>query len=58
MGFYWWEIDISYYVLKAMSTLGLVWDLRRPPHAALESNRIDDGHVDLAMLPWQEPSST
>jgi len=34
-GFFWWEIDVSYYVLKAMSWLGLVWDLRAPPEALL-----------------------
>ncbi len=30
-GFYWWEIDMTYYILKAMSWVGLVWDLRPPP---------------------------
>jgi stearoyl-CoA desaturase (delta-9 desaturase) len=30
-GFYWWEIDISHYILKALSYVGLVWDLREPP---------------------------
>lgn len=30
-GFYWWEIDLSHYVLKVLSWLGLVWDLRVPP---------------------------
>jgi stearoyl-CoA desaturase (delta-9 desaturase) len=30
-GFYWWEIDITYMVLKAMSRVGLVWDLKEPP---------------------------
>ena len=30
-GFLWWEIDIGYYILKALSWLGLVWDLRVPP---------------------------
>jgi stearoyl-CoA desaturase (delta-9 desaturase) len=30
-GWFWWEIDFSYYVLKMMSWLGLVWDLRTPP---------------------------
>lgn len=30
-GFYWWEIDISHYILKVLSWLGLVWDLRVPP---------------------------
>ena len=35
-GFYWWEIDVTYYVLKAMSWLGLVWDLRPPPQKVYE----------------------
>jgi stearoyl-CoA desaturase (delta-9 desaturase) len=30
-GFYWWEIDITHYVLKSLSWIGLVWDLREPP---------------------------
>lgn len=30
-GFYWWELDPTYYVLVAMQALGLVWDLRGPP---------------------------
>jgi stearoyl-CoA desaturase (delta-9 desaturase) len=30
-GWFWWEIDLSYYVLKVGSWLGLVWDLRKPP---------------------------
>ena len=27
-GWFWWEIDMTYYVLRVMSVLGLVWDLR------------------------------
>lgn len=30
-GFFWWEIDVTYYLLKAMSWLGIVWDLRPVP---------------------------
>jgi stearoyl-CoA desaturase (delta-9 desaturase) len=30
-GFFWWEFDITYYILKAMSWVGLVSDLRTPP---------------------------
>ena len=30
-GWRWYEIDVSYYVLKAMSWLRLVWDMRAPP---------------------------
>jgi len=34
-GFFWWEIDMSYYTLKLLSWLGVVWDIREPPEAAL-----------------------
>jgi stearoyl-CoA desaturase (delta-9 desaturase) len=30
-GFYWWEIDITHYVLKVLSYLGIIWDLQSPP---------------------------
>jgi stearoyl-CoA desaturase (delta-9 desaturase) len=38
-GFRWWEIDVSYYVLKAMSWCRLVWDLRAPPEAIVRGER-------------------
>ncbi len=55
MGFFWWEIDVSYYALKALSWLGIVWDLRRPPRAVLEANRVADGNPDVGMLALEEP---
>lgn len=30
-GFYWWEIDVTHYVLKVLSWFGVVWDLKKPP---------------------------
>jgi stearoyl-CoA desaturase (delta-9 desaturase) len=30
-GFRWWEWDPTYYTLKLMSFLGIVWDLKSPP---------------------------
>jgi stearoyl-CoA desaturase (delta-9 desaturase) len=30
-GFFWWEIDLTYYVLRGLAAVGLVWDLREPP---------------------------
>jgi stearoyl-CoA desaturase (delta-9 desaturase) len=30
-GFYWWEIDITFYLLKLLSWLGVIWDLRIIP---------------------------
>ena len=32
-GWFWWEIDVSYYVLRALAAVGVVSDLRRPPPA-------------------------
>jgi stearoyl-CoA desaturase (delta-9 desaturase) len=40
-GFYWWEIDISHYVLKVLSWMGLVWDLRTPPERVYAAAGID-----------------
>ncbi len=39
MGFFWWEIDISYYVLSLLSSLGIVWDMRKPSQRVLETAR-------------------
>jgi stearoyl-CoA desaturase (delta-9 desaturase) len=33
-GFYWWEIDVTYYVLKTLSLVGLVRHLRPVPEEA------------------------
>jgi stearoyl-CoA desaturase (Delta-9 desaturase) len=30
-GFVWWEVDVTFYLLKLLSWVGLVWDLRVPP---------------------------
>jgi stearoyl-CoA desaturase (delta-9 desaturase) len=30
-GFFWWELDLTWYVLKALSWLGVVRDLKTPP---------------------------
>ena len=38
-GFYWWEIDMTYYGLKMLSWLGLIWDLRPVPKAIYEEAR-------------------
>ncbi|MGA9769631.1 MAG: acyl-CoA desaturase [Blastocatellia bacterium] len=36
-GFFWWEIDFSYYTLRVMSWFRLVWDLRMPPEHLLNA---------------------
>ena len=39
-GFFWWEIDVTYYTLRTLEKVGLVWDLREPPLALLEKKRV------------------
>jgi len=36
-GFYWWEIDLSHYLLKCLSWVGIVWDLKTPPRQIFET---------------------
>ncbi len=40
-GFYWWEIDMTYYILRLLASLGLVWDLKPVPVKHRESNRLN-----------------
>jgi stearoyl-CoA desaturase (delta-9 desaturase) len=30
-GFFWWEIDITYYVLRTFQAVGLIWDMQGVP---------------------------
>ncbi|WP_455223028.1 acyl-CoA desaturase [Kaarinaea lacus] len=30
-GFYWWEIDMTYYFLKILAYMGIIWDLKAIP---------------------------
>jgi stearoyl-CoA desaturase (delta-9 desaturase) len=38
-GFYWWELDLSWYGLKLLAALGIVRDLRPVPLSVLEAGR-------------------
>jgi len=29
-GFFWWEIDVSYYIIRLLGLCGIVWDIRKP----------------------------
>lgn len=35
-GFQWWELDVTYGVLRLLSLTGLIWNLRSPPQAVIE----------------------
>jgi stearoyl-CoA desaturase (Delta-9 desaturase) len=60
-GWFWWEIDITYYVLKVLSWVGLVWDLKVPPHAVKYAHErySDEDRARLggkALLDWSQPA--
>jgi stearoyl-CoA desaturase (delta-9 desaturase) len=38
-GFRWWEYDPTFYGLKALSWLGVVWDLHSPPAAVIRGEQ-------------------
>jgi len=41
-GFYWWEVDITYYGLRLLAALGLIWDLKPVPR------EVRDAHTAVA----------
>lgn len=41
-GFKWYEVDVTYYILKALSWVGIVWDLRQPTPRALAKNTVPE----------------
>jgi hypothetical protein len=49
-GFFWWEIDPTYYILRGLSLVGIVKDLRKPPQTVKKSARIRLGHLDIGLL--------
>jgi stearoyl-CoA desaturase (delta-9 desaturase) len=38
-GFRWWEIDISYYLLRLLQAGGIIWDLRPVPERVMDQCR-------------------
>jgi stearoyl-CoA desaturase (delta-9 desaturase) len=37
-GFRWWELDLTYYILRVLQMLGLIWDVRPVPARVLSLN--------------------
>jgi stearoyl-CoA desaturase (delta-9 desaturase) len=38
-GFYWWEFDVTWYVIRLMGALGLAWDIQPVPSRIYEEAR-------------------
>ena len=49
-GFFWWEFDLSYYALRALAALGLVWDLHTPPAHVVAGGRVEGAAPGAATL--------
>lgn len=49
-GFRWWELDISFHVLRLLQVLRIVRNLNQPPAAAKATSRLADGAPDLGMM--------
>ncbi len=49
-GLTWWEVDTTWYVLRALAALHVVRDLRRPPERLLHQARLRDGAFDFGMF--------
>ncbi len=47
-GFFWWEVDVSYYALRALAAVGVVRDLRRPPAHVLRPKLAELATAKLA----------
>jgi stearoyl-CoA desaturase (Delta-9 desaturase) len=48
-GFFWWELDLTYYVLRGLAAVGLIWDLRVVPDHVRADGRADS--EPLGVLP-------
>lgn len=53
-GMYWWELDVTYIILKIMSWLGLVWDFKTYPerlYKEAQEQRLHPKNVDYKWSP-------
>jgi stearoyl-CoA desaturase (delta-9 desaturase) len=50
-GFFWWEIDITYYILLGLEKLGIVWDLQAPPKKLLQPEAMTAIYKPKAEMP-------
>lgn len=56
-GFFWWEIDVSFYILRGMEKLGLIWDLRTAPAHVIQRNLVKEvGERSPLLAPQAAPT--
>ena len=57
-GFKWWEFDVTFYVLKLLSYLHIVTDLRKPNAKMLRTALISEGAYDIGMFEFHWDKAT
>jgi hypothetical protein len=46
----WWEIDMTWYVLRALGAVHVIRDVKLPPARLLTQSRLRDGAFDIGMF--------
>ena len=54
-GFFWWEIDVTYYVLRALAAVGLVWDLHGVPDHVRRETLSEPAPLAALPVPAEAP---
>jgi stearoyl-CoA desaturase (delta-9 desaturase) len=49
-GFFWWEVDTTWYVLRGLAAVRLVRDLRSPPAEVRSASLVRTGCLDVGMV--------
>jgi stearoyl-CoA desaturase (delta-9 desaturase) len=49
-GFRWWELDVSYGILRLLRLVGIVREMRPPPVAVRSARQLRRGALDVGML--------
>ncbi|MHB8466653.1 MAG: acyl-CoA desaturase, partial [Acidimicrobiales bacterium] len=50
LGFFWWEVDPTWCVLRLFAAVGIVSDLRAPPQTVRAKSLVADGAFDIGMF--------
>ncbi|HEY6561377.1 MAG TPA: acyl-CoA desaturase [Polyangiaceae bacterium] len=57
-GFFWWEIDLTFYVLRGLQAVGIIWDLREPPqHVVFPKKKQELSSDDMPAAVFPHASS-
>ena len=57
-GFYWWQVDVAGYVVRALAKVGLVWDVRTAPPRVLELGRQKGAATEAVAVALASPEPT